>query len=104
MNKLKTIYASVYSSSLTIVAVVILTLVAELSVNFKNWLASFTGHHWVTKSWLSLIIFILFFGIFYSIKSPSSEKIKKAVMTLGVIAILGSLIIFLFYVYEFFVG
>ncbi|OGF74120.1 hypothetical protein A2W48_02190 [Candidatus Giovannonibacteria bacterium RIFCSPHIGHO2_12_44_12] len=102
MDKLKSIYASACSAIATIIAVVAMTIGAELSPEFKNTLAGFTGHHWVTKSWVTIILFVLLFYVFRLIgKSASDSQTKKALFALGVIAILGFLAILGFYTYEF---
>lgn len=103
MDKLKSIYASAYSSVITIVIVVGLTIGAELSAPFKTWLAGFTGHHWVTKSWISIIVFVLFFIIFKLIKRPTSESQTRIALTiLQIFIFLGFAAILGFYTYEFF--
>lgn len=103
MNKLRSIYASAYSAAITIATVTAITIGAELSVPFKNWLAAFTGHHWITKSWISVLVFALFFGIFRSAgKSANESRTRKALLVLEIFAVLGFLIILGFYVYEFF--
>ena len=100
MDKLKSIYASACSAIATIIAVVAMTIGAELSPEFKNTLAGFTG--WVTKSWVTIILFVLLFYVFRLIgKSASDSQTKKALFALGVIAILGFLAILGFYTYEF---
>lgn len=103
MDKLKSIYASAYSAAVTIVAVVAVTVGAELSMPFKNWLAGLTGHHWVTKSWLSLIVFILIYCILRAfVKSPDALQTRKALFALVLVSILGFLATVGFYIYEFF--
>ena len=103
MDKLKSIYASAYSAATTIVVVVAITISAELSVPFKDWLKGFTGHHWVTKSWISILVFVLLFCIIRFTGKPVNEsQTKKALVTLQIFSILGFLAIIGFYVYEFF--
>jgi len=102
MDKLKSIYASAYSSVVTITAVVLITVSAELSVPFKEFLKSLTGHHWVTKSWFSLIVFALFFAIFFFAKKTVSDwQTQKALNILQLFAVFGFLAILGFYIYEF---
>ena len=102
MDKLKSIYASAYSAAITIAVVTAVTVGAELSPAFKAWLTGFTGHHWVTKSWMSLIIFILSYGIFrITNKSATDIETRKALFVLETTAIAGFFIILGFYVYEF---
>lgn len=103
MDKLKPIWASAFSATITIVVVVAMTIGAELSVPFKNWLAGFSGHHWVTKSWISALVFVLFFCVFrFAGKSVGGSQTRKALVVLQVVAILGFLAILGFYLYEFF--
>jgi len=102
MDKLKSIYASAYSAAITIAVVTAVTIGTELSVPFKTWLAGFTGHHWVTKSWMSLIVFVLFYGIFrITSKSAADIETRKALLVLEITAIAGFFIILGFYMYEF---
>ncbi|MFA5771102.1 MAG: hypothetical protein WC894_06465 [Patescibacteria group bacterium] len=104
MEKLKSIYASAYSSTITIIIIVGLTVSAELSASFKTWLTSFTGHHWVTKSWASIIAFVLFFILFRIIGNSVNEtQTKKALNILQIFVILGFVAILGFYIYEFLV-
>ena len=103
MDKLKSIYASAYSTIITIAVVVGLTIGAELSGPFKTWLATFTGHHWVTKSWISIIAFVLFFVIFkFAKKSVNESQTRTALTVLQIFIILGFIAILGFYMYEFF--
>src|SRR3989338_5426451 len=103
MDKLRSIYASACSATVTIIAVVAMTIGAELSPAFKNWLAGFTGHHWVTKSWISILLFVLLFCVVRLMgKSVSELQTRKALITLEIVTVLGFLAILGFYVYEFF--
>lgn len=102
MDKLKSIYASAYSATITVAVIVVVTIGAELSAAFKTWLAGFTGHHWVTKSLLSLIVFAVFYFVFRMIgKSASAEKTRRALVLLQIAVILGFAAILGFYIYEF---
>ncbi|OGN07440.1 MAG: hypothetical protein A2669_01845 [Candidatus Yanofskybacteria bacterium RIFCSPHIGHO2_01_FULL_48_25b] len=100
MNKLKSIYASAWASAVTIIIVTLTTISADLYPPFKNWLASLTGHHWVTKSWLAVILFAVLFLIFRR-QNVSVGKIKKSLTALNITAILGFAAILFFYIYEF---
>lgn len=103
MDKLKSIYASAYSATITIVAVVAMTIGAELSAPFKSWLASFTGHHWVTKSWASIIIFGLTFALIYALaKNADQVRTRQALIILQIMAVVGFAAILGFYIYEVF--
>ena len=63
MNQIKLTYSSAISASITIVAVTAVTIWAELAPNFKNFLAGITGHHWITKSLMVVILFPLVLGL-----------------------------------------
>lgn len=102
MNKLKLVYVSACSAAVTIAAVVAMTIGAEISAPFKSWLAGLTGHHWVTKSWASIVIFALFFYAFQSAnKNISASEARKALVVLELFSILGFLAVLGFYLYEF---
>ncbi len=102
MKHLRAIYASAYAASLSILVTVVLTMATELSAGFKTWLASFTGHHWVSKSWASILVFVLFYIVFYSFKKdPASIKVARSLVVLEWALILGFVIILGFFGYEF---
>lgn len=103
MDKLKSIYASAYSACITIVVVCALTISGDLNAAFKTWLASFTGHHWVTKSWVSMILFAVIFLVIRLIaKNPNEAQTKTSIVTLEIVSILGFVSLVVFYFYEFF--
>lgn len=79
-----------------------MTIGAELSAPFKNWLAGFTGHHWVTKSWISVLVFVLFFFVFrFAAKSADELRTRKALFLLQAVTVFGFFAVLGFYVYEF---
>lgn len=103
MDKLRSIYASANSASITIAVIVAVTIGAELSSGFKDWLAGFTGHHWVTKSWLSIIIFVLLYLVFRALnKNVSINKTEKALFILQIASVIGFFLILWYYIYHFF--
>lgn len=102
MDKLKTIYASAVAAMLSIATTTAVTIGGELSLPFKNWLKSFTGHHWLTKSWLSIIIFVAVFLITRAVsKKPSETSTGRAVSVLVWLAIFASFILLGFYIFEY---
>jgi len=104
MNNLKAIYVSAHSAVASIVVTVFLTIFSEFSAPFKNWLTGFTGHHWITKSWISLIVFVLMYAIFsVACKTVNGAQTRKALVLLEVISILAFLTILGFFAYEFLV-
>src|SRR3989344_8858720 len=98
MDKLKSIYAAAISTKISIVLVGMMTIWAELSASFKAWLTGFTGHHWTTKSWITLIAFVLFYLLFrYIGGSVEANRLKKVLAWLIAFIVLGFLIILGFY-------
>lgn len=103
MEKLKSIYASAYAATVSIIATVIFTLATEFSTPFKTWFASFTGHHWVSKSWASIIIFAIIFAIIsFTHKSVDEAQTKRALVTVQVFAVLGFVFLLGFFLFEYF--
>ena len=82
--------------------VVILTLWADLSVPFKAFLAGLAGHHWGAKSLIATTAFVLFYFLFR--KARESESPLGNVVFAVASVILGSLIIFSFYLWHFLFG
>lgn len=100
-TRLKSIFASAVSTCITVVVISAVTIGGELSLPFKNWMASFTGHHWITKSWLSLIIFAIGFIIFRLIAPMNEKATRRAIVSLSFFVVLGTVVLVGFYLYEF---
>lgn len=97
---MENIRARSISTILTIILIVIMTIYAELSKAFKEFLVSLTGHHWISKGVISLIFFMV--AYFILAKYLKEKDIKKDAILVAIFTILGSLTIFIFYIYEFF--
>ena len=99
---MKNIKSLSISTILTIILITFLTIYAELNSSFKDFLKSLTTHHWISKGVISLAFFIL--AYFILDKFTSKEKNVNSYINLVLIfVILGSLAIFGFYLYEFFI-
>ena len=102
MNKLKTIYASAVAAALSIVTTTAVTIGGELSLPFKNLLKSFTGHHWITKSWLSIIVFaVVFVAVRILSKKENAARTRRAVAMLVWLTVAASLVLAGFYIFEY---
>ena len=98
MNKPRLIFASALATIITIVFVVIITVWADLSIPLKNWLKSFSGHHWTSKSIFSALLYAAATAIFYwSFRNPSEAILRKSLILLLVFMALGVLSITAFY-------
>lgn len=101
MKELRLIYAAAVSGIATIIAVTSVTIIAELVLPFKDFLKSLTGHHWITKSWFSLVLFLgLFIIIALIAQTPHSGKVGRALTWLMVVTILASLTLVIFFIWE----
>ena len=92
--------AFAYAVHAVITFVVASTILAELFPAFKALLANGFGHHWIAKSDLSVILFIVTALVFARIKDP--EDVTPLVRGVLLSAVLGALLIFLFYLAHYF--
>lgn len=103
MNRLKLIYASALGAIVSIVAVTAVTIAGELFEPFKNWIKGFTGHHWVTKSWLSIIVFFLGYMIIRSmVRDPAPVRVRRMLGALITFSFLGTAALFILFFWEHF--
>ena len=98
-EKFTNIAAHAWAAIAAIWFTVALTIAAEFSASLKNFLASVTGHHWVTKSVAAIVLYAAIYLIFMRLPEPRS--IKKEAMWALWSAILGGAAIFLFFVWHF---
>ena len=94
--------ALVYSAIGAVWLVVAMTLGAELSAPFKALLAKLTEHHWISKSLIATLVFVIFY--FMLKKSDDSRGMLGSVLFLIVSIVLGGLAIFGFYLWHFLQG
>ena len=89
------------STILTIVLITFMTIYGELNSAFKDFLKNLLGHHWISKGVIALAFFII---IYFALKNLVSKKedVRGYINWVIISSVLGSLIILLFYVYEFF--
>lgn len=111
MKKIKKdrIAAFYLAAIITVVVIGSMIIYHEESSDFKEFLISLTGHHWVTKSVFAILMFPILSGLFYYLFS--SEKIKKKLKTddvwlwtlftvvITIIFIFGTLMIYIFHYY-----
>lgn len=88
-----------YTTLSTILLIVALTIWSELVPSFKTNLASLTGHHWVTKSVVSLIFFIAVYFLLSKIIKDSKNPLPL-IIKITITTILGGVIIFGFYIWH----
>lgn len=86
---------------LTITAIVVMTLVAELSGGFKGFLTGLTGHHWVSKGLLALGIFLVTWLTSPLGLKEEPQRVRAWALAVVGVCLLGILIISLFYIVHF---
>ena len=98
MNKPKLIYSSAVSSSLAIVFITTITIIAELRVPLKDWLKSLSGHHWTSKGILSLLLYVTAVFVMYAVtKNVDRKKVKEALWVTIIMTVLSSLVLLTFF-------
>ena len=100
----KLIYSSAIAASVNIIAVTVVTIWAELVPGFKSVLASLTGHHWITKS---LMVVVLFPVVLWLVRGLSrgeitDERTAKSLWALIIITVIGFVVILGFFVWHYF--
>lgn len=85
----------------TLIAIVVMTLVAELNGGFKEFLTELTGHHWVSKGLLSLGIFLVTWLASSLGLKEELHKVRTWALAVVGVCLGGILAIFLFYIVHF---
>ncbi len=89
------------STIATIVLIVFMTVIAELSIPFKTLLANLAGHHWTAKGVISLAFFaITYFALSMTYKNDGD--VKKETYYVASATVICGLVIFFFFVWEYF--
>lgn len=85
------------STIVSIGIVTLITIIGEFSEAFKNGLKAMTGHHWVTKSIIGIVVFVILSIILgFAIKTDNENSGKYIWSTFGV-ALGSAVILFLFF-------
>jgi len=82
--------------------VVVMTIAAELSEPFKALLAGTFTHHWIGKSVISVVAFVVFYAIFS--RARESDNVSRGAWQVVWSVVLGGLIIFSFFLWHFISG
>ena len=91
------ITAAAWSASITMIVMVIVIIVSEYSAAFKGFLASLTGHHWVTKSILDVLLFVVLFVIFGLVMKKEKKESMKALIPAAIVGVASMAVIVAFY-------
>lgn len=98
MNKPKLIISSAYAAIITIIFVVVITIWAEFSAPLINWLKAFSGHHWTSKSILSVLLYLSVTIVLYLLPTKhGDDRLEKALGFLLAFTLMGVIVITLFF-------
>ena len=95
---MKNIKAFSISAITSIVVVTVFTIIGELVTPFKDALKAMTGHHWISKSILAVIIFVVLGLILnYTVKA-NNEASGKYMWGVFWTAIIGSIVLLAYFI------
>ena len=85
-------------SIVAVISIVLMTVVAEINPAFKKWLAGNFTHHWIGKSVMSIVVFLVTTIIFMIFGNLFKNKLVLLLWVLIIISSLGvlSLLVFFF--------
>jgi hypothetical protein len=92
-----------FASIFTILVMTAIFLLGEVSHSFMVLLTALTGNHWVTKNFLSVILFAASLA-FFSTRRSSGEKPdgdSKLLLWVGAVAVACSIVLLAFFVIRF---
>jgi len=113
MNKNNLLQSSLIGASLTVVFVVLITIIGDLykipgadgkMINpIKDFLKALHGHHWVGKGIWAVALFVISTVAMYFVNRSSQKehKLNCYVSLLTVTLILGTAVLFGFYIFEY---
>lgn len=100
---IKAASAAVISACSTVVFVVVTTIAGELFPSFKAWLAATFSHHWLGKSILAIIFFLLIWVLAYFAKKDENENevsLVRWINLLSGLVVVCALVLFGFFAFE----
>jgi len=84
--------------------VTLITVLADLVPPLKDWLKAVFTHHWIGKGILSVALFALLFLVLEKTPRQAEEgRLAAMLRLLSWFAVLGTLVLFGFFLYEAFV-
>lgn len=93
-----------WAANISMIFVALVTILGELVLPFKDFLKSLTawgtlpGHHWASKSLLTVLIYVLFLVIFgFMAIDKDNTKIHDNIKITLIVTVLSGLAMFVFY-------
>src|SRR3990167_9816056 len=97
-DKQSVLSAIILSSILTVVVIVLLTVCGELDAGFKGWLTRTFSHHWIAKSVISILIFLVSIPIFYLLRPKKFSIVSLICLLIAVANISFGILLAFFFV------
>jgi len=98
----KIISSFIAGAIVSVVFIAASTIGGELYHPFKDWLKATFYHHWVGKGILSVAIFLVVTLLHSFVpKNTNEERLRKCFMILFWLAVVSTLSITIFFIYEF---
>lgn len=96
-------HSLVVSVLFSAVFITAITIIGELNPPIKNWLAETHGHHWVGKGIWTIILFVVVaFTEYLRLKITHTPVSARMVLLAGYAAIIGSVLMTLFFTGHYF--
>lgn len=92
--------SAAWSANITMAVTVIVIIVAEYVASFKGFLASVTGHHWVTKGVLEVVLFTVLFLLLSAVLKQDKKEPMKAVLSTVVVGFTSIVVLLGFFVFH----
>ena len=102
MKNSKHALSAIVAGIVSTIFVTAITVIADLAPALKDSLKDTFSHHWLGKSILTVSVFLLFYFLVYVFAKETDEPrpIAVYVKLLSFFSVFGTLVIFLFFVYE----
>lgn len=91
------ITSAVAGSIVAVFSIIVMTVFADVNPAFKKWLAVNFTHHWIGKSVLSIVVFLVAFVVFWVINRVFNNRLVLLLWVLTIIASLGALLLLAFF-------
>ncbi|OGY66037.1 MAG: hypothetical protein A3I89_00880 [Candidatus Harrisonbacteria bacterium RIFCSPLOWO2_02_FULL_41_11] len=99
---LKLIFSSSIGATLAVIFATVITIWGELSPGMKDILKNISGHHWVTKSFGVLAVYLVVFVLTYWLGGiPTPVKVRRSLYMLLAAVILGGVAILGFFIWHY---
>lgn len=101
VDRNKVVSAATAGATVTIIFLTLITVMADFQPALKDWLKSTFTHHWIGKGILAVVVFlIVWLTMLAQKRQPDDQRLSVGLMTLTWTAVLGTVVLFGFFVFE----